>query len=52
MVPNPLLDLTNTDAAQSVLWPLSLLSAFAAQQHVGWTEATSHDEHMNGAMHD
>jgi hypothetical protein len=32
--PNTLLQLTNTDAAQSILRPLCLLSAFAAEQHV------------------
>ena len=32
---NPLLQLTNTDAAQSVILPLCLLSVFAAEQHVG-----------------
>ena len=32
--PNPLLQLTNTDAAQSVILPLCLLSVFAAEQHV------------------
>jgi hypothetical protein len=31
---NQKLELTNTDAAQSVLRPLCLLSAFAAQFHV------------------
>jgi hypothetical protein len=35
--PNVLLELTSTDAAQSVLRPLCLLTALAAQQHVGLT---------------
>ena len=32
--PNTVLQLPNTDAAQSVPWPLCLLSVFAAEHHV------------------
>ena len=36
--PNTQLQLTNTGAAQSVPWPLCLLSVFAAELHVGLAE--------------
>jgi len=38
--PNTLLQLTSTDAAQSVLRPLCLLSVLAAEQHV--SQASEH----------
>ena len=37
--PNTGLDLTNPDAAQSVILPLCLLTVFAAEHHVGLVES-------------
>ncbi len=46
--PNPALQLTNTDAAQSVAGaPLCLLSVFAAERHVGQAESHSDEEHSS-----
>ena len=39
--PNWALQLTNTDAAQSVILPLCLLSVFAAEQHVGQADVVA-----------
>ena len=49
--PNPRLDQTNTDAAQSVLRPLCLLSVLAAQPPVRWAEAASTSTGINFKEH-
>jgi hypothetical protein len=48
MVPNTVLQLTNTDAAQSVVPPLCLLSVLAAEYHVGAPAKAGKRQQVNG----